>query len=221
MTDGEPRVRPRRTSPVDRTANFLRGRIEGDLLTRALVDLAAVGQRPHCSDPGTRDLWLSEHDGERAQAALLCHGCPVFAPCGTAAAARQETWGRWAGRDFSRKPRATSGGFATQTRCRRGRSADADTARHRLRPTRRRPSTSLRTFKLRRSCGWDLRRAPVPREPCGRVWLTLVRDLATGDMTGEQPRPGSSSDKLSWTPKSHRSSDSRSFRQPIPRKRKE
>src|SRR5207342_931970 len=87
MTDGEPRVRPRRTSPVDRTANFLRGRIEGDLLTRALVDLAAVGQRPHCSDPGTRDLWLSEHDGERAQAALLCHGCPVFAPCGTAAAA--------------------------------------------------------------------------------------------------------------------------------------
>jgi hypothetical protein len=83
---------------------YSRGRIEADRLTRALIDAAVQGLRPHCSDPGTRDLWLSEHDGERAQAAILCHGCPVFEPCGTAAAARQETWGVWASKDYSRKP---------------------------------------------------------------------------------------------------------------------
>lgn len=75
-----------------------------DQLTRALLDLAARGERTHCSDPATHHLWLSEIKAERAEAAKLCRGCPVIIPCGQAATARQERWGVWGGRDFSRKP---------------------------------------------------------------------------------------------------------------------
>jgi hypothetical protein len=81
-----------------------RGRIQGDRLTRALLAAAAAGQRPHCSDPGTSELWLSDHPGERREATRLCHGCPVFTPCGAAAEARQERFGVWAGRDRTATP---------------------------------------------------------------------------------------------------------------------
>jgi hypothetical protein len=72
------------------TARYRRGRIEGDKLTRALINAAAAGQRPNCSNVETHSYWTSEHDGERALAALWCHGCVVFDPCGQAAEARQE-----------------------------------------------------------------------------------------------------------------------------------
>jgi hypothetical protein len=49
-------------------------------LTRALINLAASGLRTHCSDPGSRELWVSDHPAERTEAARLCIGCPVLTP---------------------------------------------------------------------------------------------------------------------------------------------
>jgi hypothetical protein len=71
-------------------------------LVRALVDLADRGLRTHCSDRATSKLWLSESEAERAEAAKLCAGCPVFGPCGDAAEANREQFGTWAGRDYTR-----------------------------------------------------------------------------------------------------------------------
>jgi hypothetical protein len=83
---------------------YRRGKVQGDRLTRALVDAASAGLRPNCSDPPSRHLWLSEHEGERREAARLCAGCAVFGPCGTAAEARQERFGVWAGVDRTKAP---------------------------------------------------------------------------------------------------------------------
>jgi hypothetical protein len=80
-----------------------RARAASDKLTRAILTAASRGLRPHCSDAGTSEMWISEIDSERAQAALLCGGCPVFAECGDAAIAHDERFGVWAGRDFTRK----------------------------------------------------------------------------------------------------------------------
>jgi Transcription factor WhiB len=74
--------------------------------TKALIDLAAAGLRTHCSDPETSHLWLSEI--ERAQAAMLCIGCPVQVDCWSVARARGEAFGTWVGVDFTRKPRKTA-----------------------------------------------------------------------------------------------------------------
>jgi hypothetical protein len=68
------------------------------------ADLAARGERTHCSDPTSHHLWLSERDTERASAVMLCDHCPVLNVCRDAAELRQETWGVWGGRDFSRRP---------------------------------------------------------------------------------------------------------------------
>ena len=70
-------------------------------LTTALLQAKAEGLRPHCSDSA---MWLSESHAERAIAAQLCAGCPVFGPCGTAAEARRERFGVWAGVDRTVKP---------------------------------------------------------------------------------------------------------------------
>jgi hypothetical protein len=77
---------------------YRRGKIEGDQLTRALLEVAAEGLRPHCSDAGSW-MWLSEDAAARAEAARRCVGCPVYDPCGQAAEARQEKFGTWGGRD--------------------------------------------------------------------------------------------------------------------------
>jgi hypothetical protein len=68
--------------------------------TRALINAAAAGQRTHCSDPSSGDLWLSESEADRAEAARLCHGCPVEIECWSVAVARQERFGVWGGHDF-------------------------------------------------------------------------------------------------------------------------
>ncbi|HEY6686909.1 MAG TPA: WhiB family transcriptional regulator [Propionibacteriaceae bacterium] len=49
-------------------------------------------------------LWLSEHDADRAEAAILCVGCPVQLECWAAAAARDERFGVWGGIDRTVKP---------------------------------------------------------------------------------------------------------------------
>jgi hypothetical protein len=81
-----------------------RGWAESQRLTHAIIDAAAAGQRPHCSDPTLSELWLSDHPGERREACRLCHGCPVFAPCGAAADARDERFGVWAAVDRTVTP---------------------------------------------------------------------------------------------------------------------
>jgi hypothetical protein len=42
-------------------------RVATDQLTTALLNIASKGLRPHCSDLGTSELWLSEHEPERAE----------------------------------------------------------------------------------------------------------------------------------------------------------
>ena len=75
-------------------------------LTGALIQAAAAGLRPHCSDPVTRELFTSEHEAERLVATALCPGCPVLTECGEAADANEERHGVWAGVDRSRPARA-------------------------------------------------------------------------------------------------------------------
>jgi hypothetical protein len=58
-----------------------RGWAESEALTGALINLAARGLRTHCSDPGSSELWLSDYETERAEAVLLCRGCPVIIEC--------------------------------------------------------------------------------------------------------------------------------------------
>jgi len=78
--------------------------LANDKLTMALLNLAAKGERTHCSDPATHHLWLSEHDTERAIAITLCDHCPVLTECRRTAQLRGERFGVWGGKDFSRRP---------------------------------------------------------------------------------------------------------------------
>jgi hypothetical protein len=68
-------------------------RAASDRLSMALLNMAARGERTHCTDPTTHRLWLSEHEGERAVAITLCDHCPVIDPCGQAAEANGERFG--------------------------------------------------------------------------------------------------------------------------------
>ena len=79
--------------------------VASERLTRALINLAAAGLRTHCSDPGTSELWLSDHPVEGTQAARLCLGCPIIVECRAAADARDERWHVWGGKDYTRRPR--------------------------------------------------------------------------------------------------------------------
>lgn len=85
---------------------YTRGRIEADVLTRALISAAAAGLRSNCSDPGTGELWLSENEGERRKAARLCGGCPVFDPCGQVG--QFQTFGVWAAVDKTKTKKAAA-----------------------------------------------------------------------------------------------------------------
>jgi Transcription factor WhiB len=75
-----------------------------DRFARALLDLAAAGERTHCSDHASHHLWLSEDEHERAVAVMLCRHCPVEMVCRETAELRKETWGVWGSKDFSRRP---------------------------------------------------------------------------------------------------------------------
>jgi Transcription factor WhiB len=79
-------------------------RAASDPLTLALLNLAARGERTHCSDPASHYLWLSEHDNERAVAAMLCDHCPVLQVCRDTAEQRDERWGVWGGSDRASDP---------------------------------------------------------------------------------------------------------------------
>jgi hypothetical protein len=68
-------------------------------LNVALITTASQGLRPHCSDSGTGDLWISEQSADRAEAALLCHGCPLLQPCDEVG--QHQRFGVWGGRDVT------------------------------------------------------------------------------------------------------------------------
>jgi hypothetical protein len=84
------------------TAN--RAALASDALTTALLQLAARGQRTHCSDPELHNYWLSENPTHRAVAATLCTGCPVLDPCRDTAELHGERFGVFGGKDFTRRP---------------------------------------------------------------------------------------------------------------------
>ena len=94
-----------RTFPTPRVP---RGAAASEQFVRALINAAAAGLRPHCSDAGTRSLWISEHEPERAQAVILCRGCPVLAECRAVATARNEKFGVWGSRDFTPAKKAAA-----------------------------------------------------------------------------------------------------------------
>ena len=79
-----------------------------DRLTKALTDTAAQELRHHCADPELGHLWLSDHESERATAAILCVGCPVQMECWSVARARREKLGVWGSVDFTPKRQKAS-----------------------------------------------------------------------------------------------------------------
>jgi hypothetical protein len=44
-------------------------RVATDALTLALLNLAARGERTHCSDPGTSELWISDRSRDAPESA--------------------------------------------------------------------------------------------------------------------------------------------------------
>lgn len=74
-----------------------------DRLDRALVDLAARGQRPPCGQPWAEGLWVSDDYRDRLEAARLCRPCPVLEACRAAADEAGEKHHVWGGRDRGAK----------------------------------------------------------------------------------------------------------------------
>ncbi len=72
-----------------------------DRMNRALADLEQT-LTPCRRNP---ERWLSEDDAEKADAAAMCMSCPVLAECSDLAGELKPTFGVWAGRDMSLKPR--------------------------------------------------------------------------------------------------------------------
>lgn len=75
-----------------------------DTLDRALIGMAANGQRPRCGDPADTHRWTSDRPDDRRRAAALCRGCPLLAPCTAAADETNEPFGTWGGHDRTRHP---------------------------------------------------------------------------------------------------------------------
>jgi Transcription factor WhiB len=93
-----------RNLPCRRTPRAGQPMTATDELNRALLSLAADGDRPRCSDPITRELWTAEHAAHRAIAVKWCKRCPVLVLCRQAAEERNEQFGVWGGVDRSIRP---------------------------------------------------------------------------------------------------------------------
>ena len=68
-----------------------------DRFNTALITLAIQGSRPRCSDPVDHQRWTSDHEGDRAIAALWCNGCVLLTLCADAASERGEVHHVWGG----------------------------------------------------------------------------------------------------------------------------
>jgi len=55
----------------------------------------------YCATAKDTSLWISEDEGDRAEAARLCLRCPAITECGIGAIQRKETFGVWGGRDIT------------------------------------------------------------------------------------------------------------------------
>jgi hypothetical protein len=75
-----------------------------DMSRRGRIELARQGLRPRCDVGETSHYWTSEHEVERALAALGCDECLVWAECHEAAELRDERFGVWGGVDMTRRP---------------------------------------------------------------------------------------------------------------------
>ncbi len=93
-----------RNLPCRRTPRAGQPMTATDGLNRALLSLAAAGDRPRCSDPITRELWTAELAAHRAIAVKWCKRCPVLVLCRQAAEERDERFGVWGGVDRSIRP---------------------------------------------------------------------------------------------------------------------
>jgi hypothetical protein len=93
--------------PCPGGADMTTARVASDALTLALLNMAARGERSHCSDPTSHHLWLGDHEAERQVAVMLCDHCPVLTVCRDTAETRGERWGAWGRKDFSRGPGRT------------------------------------------------------------------------------------------------------------------
>ena len=71
-----------------------------EALNRALITAASRGLRPHCRELGG-EYWVSDQEGERRMAVVLCRGCAVVVKCREAADARDEQWHVWGGKDYT------------------------------------------------------------------------------------------------------------------------
>lgn len=63
-----------------------------DRFDRALLDMAARGEKPRCAWPDIGPWFTSDDPTDRARAARRCHGCPVFEECGAAADEERDVW---------------------------------------------------------------------------------------------------------------------------------
>jgi hypothetical protein len=63
-------VRPR-SEPLGATRGdvLTAARVATDALTLTLLNLAERGERTHCSDPGTSELWISDRSREAPESA--------------------------------------------------------------------------------------------------------------------------------------------------------
>lgn len=69
-----------------------------ETFTHALLALADAGKRTPCQGP-QRDLWTSDNDTDRADAAERCTPCPVLALCANSADELGEKWMVYGGTD--------------------------------------------------------------------------------------------------------------------------
>ena len=81
-----------------------KGALASNELTRALINIAARGERTHCSDPETHHYWLSEHDTGASHRHHVVRPLPVLTVCRDTAEQRDERWGVWGGVDRSVRP---------------------------------------------------------------------------------------------------------------------
>jgi WhiB family redox-sensing transcriptional regulator len=77
-------------------------------LQLALEDLAEMNRQPPCHGDQS-DLWISDYDDDREEAARLCRRCPLVPECLAAAKEQRATAGVWGAQPFGQATRRPKG----------------------------------------------------------------------------------------------------------------